>query len=593
LTVTGGRDTAARSHRIAGAAALIAGLTLVSRLAGFARTLVFGKTVGYTQLGDVYQTANLIPNIIFEIVAGGALAALVVPMLAGAVSRGDRRAQGATASALLSWALLILTPLALVVLVAARPITQLLAANASPAELATGTRMLRVFAPQLPLYGVSIVLAGVLQAHRRFAWPVLAPLLSSLTVIMAYVTYGVADPGRDIPEVGAGGELILSAGTTLGVVVLALCLVGPVRRLELPWRPTLRFTGPRRGAVRDLAVVGMITVATQQLTVALAVRLINAARVAGGLVLFTQAQTIYLLPWSVLAVPVATSAYPVLATAFAAGDLRRYDRTLASSTRSVLLLTGLGAGALAGLAWPIAWLFAHLSRTAAVPLPVAVPELAQTIIAFAPGLLGYGLFALHSRALYARADNRYAAAATVTGWGVVALASVATLLTAAAHRLPAIAAANSLGMLALGAVLLVIIGRRAGSGALAGVRRAGTTAVLAGSLSALAGATVRVPLPAARGFLGVTLVGGCGGVAVALVFVGTAVLLDRPDAAPLLSRLRRLVGSGSPDGGRSGGEAVADATGGGRPAPSPGVQDGDGTGGPAGAGGSGDVGSGA
>jgi len=284
-------------------------------------------------------------------------------------------------------------------------------------------------------------------------------------------------------------------------------------------------------------------------------------------VLFNQAQTIYLLPWSVLAVPVATSAYPVLATAFATGDSRRYAATLAGATRSVLLLTGLGAAALAGLAWPIAWLFAHLSRDATVPLSTAVPSLAAAIIAFAPGLLGYGLFALHSRALYARGDNRYAAAATVAGWSVVALAAIATLATANTHRLPAIAAANSVGMIALGAVLLVLIGRRAGPGALAGVRRAGITSVFAGSLSALAGATVRIPLPATRGPLGVTLAGGCSGVVIALVFAGTAVLLDRPDAAPLLSRLRRLAGP--------------------RPtAPGRGVEDGNGAGGAVGTGGS-------
>ena len=62
--------------------------------------------------------------------------------------------------------------------------------------------MLRVFAPQLPLYGIGIVLTGVLQAHRRFAWPVIAPLLSSLTVIAVYLAFAAAE-GRGA-TVGAG-----------------------------------------------------------------------------------------------------------------------------------------------------------------------------------------------------------------------------------------------------------------------------------------------------------------------------------------------------------------------------------------------------
>src|SRR5574342_1343149 len=156
--------------RIAAAAALIAVLTVVARLTGFARTLVFAAAVGSTDLGSIYQTANAIPNIIFEIVAGGALATLVVPLLAGAVADGDRERVAGTASALLTWTLALLVPLALVVVLAAGPIVTLLGNDASAPAVAVGTRMLRIFAVQVPLYGVGIVLTGVLHAHHRFAW---------------------------------------------------------------------------------------------------------------------------------------------------------------------------------------------------------------------------------------------------------------------------------------------------------------------------------------------------------------------------------------------------------------------------------------
>src|SRR5262249_56053314 len=97
--------------RLAGAAALIAVLTIASRLLGFVRTLVLGK-VAIGGLSTAYLTANTIPNIIFEIVAGGALASLVVPLVAGDVARRRTRAVGATASALITWVLVILVPLA-------------------------------------------------------------------------------------------------------------------------------------------------------------------------------------------------------------------------------------------------------------------------------------------------------------------------------------------------------------------------------------------------------------------------------------------------------------------------------------------------
>ena len=353
---------------------------------------MFTRAAGATNLADVYLAANTVPNILFEIVAGGALAALVVPLVAGHIAGGDRGATGRTAGALLCWALLVLTPLAVLLAALARPIMWLLMDDPTPPELATGTHMLMVFAPQLPLYGIGIVLTGVLQAHRRFAWPVLAPLLSSLTVISAYTLFALAEPSNvGIPGVSRGGELILSVGTTLAVAVLTLCLVIPVRALGLAWRPGLRFEPGAARRVRGLAGIGVLTVVAQQLSLLVAIKLVLWGTWDGSLLLFNQAQTMYLLPWAVLAVPLATSAYPALADAHARGDRPRYAHTLAGAGRGVLLLCGLGAGALVAVAAPAAHALAAIARQ----VPAAqVGTLAATIIAFAPGLLGYGAFAL-------------------------------------------------------------------------------------------------------------------------------------------------------------------------------------------------------
>src|SRR5262249_9150155 len=81
---------AARFKGLAGAAVLIGLLTILARVAGFGRTVVFSATVHKSCLSDAYFTANQIPNIIFEIVAGGALAGMVVPVLAGPAEQGDR-----------------------------------------------------------------------------------------------------------------------------------------------------------------------------------------------------------------------------------------------------------------------------------------------------------------------------------------------------------------------------------------------------------------------------------------------------------------------------------------------------------------------
>ena len=99
------------------AAAVIGVLTVASGVVGFGRQLVFAHTVGASCVGTAYTTANQVPNIIYDIVLGGALTSAVVPVLAGPASRGpDGAAQTRQiASALLTWALLLLVPVAAVV----------------------------------------------------------------------------------------------------------------------------------------------------------------------------------------------------------------------------------------------------------------------------------------------------------------------------------------------------------------------------------------------------------------------------------------------------------------------------------------------
>ncbi|MPZ28519.1 MAG: virulence factor MviN [Micromonosporaceae bacterium] len=534
----GGRGV--RTARIAGAAALIAGLTVVARVAGFGRTVVFAWAVGDNDLGDIYLAANLIPNIVFEIVAGGALASLVVPLLAGAVAAGDRAAVVRTTSALLTWAVVLLVPLAGGLALAAGPVIEALARDAEPAQVTAGARMLRVFAPQLPLYGIGIVLAGVLQAHRRFAWPVLAPLLSSVTVAIAYLTFVAVDGrGTDVAGLSPPGLLVLAVGTTLGVVVLAGCLVPPVLRLGVRVRPLWRFAADARARLGGLAAAGAVTVAVQHLAL-LVVMWRGLAGPEGTWVLFTLAQTVFLVPWAVLAVPVATAAYPGLAEAAATGRAERYRATLASTTRAALLLSALGAAGLVALAVPIATLVGLVMPGAGLD---SVDRLAAGIAGFAPGLVGYGLFAVLSRALYARGDTTAAALAAAAGWAAVAGSAVGlAAVLPDGQRVPALAVANAVGMTVLGAGLLAGVLRGAGRAALAGLPRTALVVVPAGGAAAVAGWAVAGWLaPAAHPPAAGPVVGSgmLAGVVVAGVFGTVAWVLDRRDVRPMVAAAAR------------------------------------------------------
>ena len=463
---------------VAGAAALIAVLTLLARLAGFARTLVFTNTVGADSTGDTYLAANNVPNIVFEVVAGGALAALVVPMLAGGIATGDRDQVRRTASALLGWCLLVLTPLAILIAVFAEPIARLLLGDGDPAEVELAARFLLVFAPQVVLYGIGIVLTGVLQAHRRFAGPALAPLLSSLLVAGAYLLFAGIGGSPEVEDLARRAELVLGVGTTLGVVALSLCLLIPLRGLRLGLRPSLRFPVGAAPRVRRLALAGVLTLAGQQLVAAVAIRLASDGP-DGTQVVYAAGLTLFLVPWAALAVPLATSSYPGLAETAETGDDPGYRRALAPVTVLVVALTAVAAGVLVAVAGPMS----RVVFLSSAPDTV-VAALRDTIIAFAPGLVGYALVALLTRALYARDLWKAATVCVVGGWLLAVVADVVLArLLAPEDRGLALGAGHSIGVTVAGFALLVVVARAAGPGALSGVVRTG--------LAALAGAGSR------------------------------------------------------------------------------------------------------
>src|SRR5579863_3750686 len=185
---------------IARGALVVAGLTVLSRVLGLVRTLVFSQTVGASCLGTAYVTANQVPDLLYQLILGGALSSAMVPVLARSAQQAahdpaEKARVGDITSALLTWTVIIAVPLVLVIVAVAGPIASLLnpsnpnAHCARPEMIAVTGDMLRVFAPQALLYGLSVVLFGLLQSYRRFAAPSIGAGVSSLVLISCYLAF--------------------------------------------------------------------------------------------------------------------------------------------------------------------------------------------------------------------------------------------------------------------------------------------------------------------------------------------------------------------------------------------------------------------
>jgi putative peptidoglycan lipid II flippase len=529
---------------LAGAAALVAGITVASRVAGFARWFVQSYSVGATSTGSVYNTANLVPNVLFEIVAGGALASVVVPLLAGPLARGLRTDVDRIASALLTWALAALVPTAVLVAVFARPIVSRLMGSPVDQDLARaqvnlGAHLLGVFAPQLVLYGIGIVLSGVLQAQRRFAWPALMPMVSSLVVMGAYLMFRhLADSAQADPAALSSSAIAwLGWGTTAGVAAMSLPLLVPVYRSGVRLRPTWHFPAGVAGRAARLAMAGVGALLAQQVAVVAVLRLSNGTGGPGTISTFMYAQAVYVLPYAVLAVPLATVAFPRLAEHAATGDGERYRRLVSLSTRSVIAVCALGTAVLLAAAPSVAAAFTAIDVG-------DIRGMAAALGWLAPGLIGYGLLLQSSRVLYALERGRSAVAAAAVGWLAVTLASILAVraLSGPAPDPPGtllgLAIGNTVGMTLGGAAMLISVRRATGAGGSAGLARNLIAAVAAGGLGAIAGRWIAdAGLSAWGRALRGALPAAClSGLAALLVAAAVFAVLDRRTVAEVRRR---------------------------------------------------------
>ena len=500
----------------------VGGLTLAARVVGFGRSLVFSKTVGDTCLGDVYNAANALPNVLFEVAAGGVLAGVVVPVVARHLGAGRRAEADRTTSALLSWTLLVLTVVAVAALLGAGLYASAYAKADCAGSTGVLTALVVMFVPQVWFYGVAVVSAGVLQAHGRFLAAATAPLVSSVVVIAGYVVFaGLAAPGAgsELGLLSRPALLALGLGTTAGVVALALCTALPLARLGARVRPSLRFAPGDARVVASIGAAGLAGLVLQQVSVLVVNLAAQRSPDPGALTRLTWANALYLLPYAVLAAPVLQLTFPRLAAAAGRGG-DEVARVVRRTAPPLVVLSWLGAALLAATAVPVARVFVlgpGSGRTDALAGPVA---------ALAPAVLGFALMGLATRTLLAQHRALAAGTTTALAWGTVtAAALVAAAVAPPGTLVVALAGSVSLGLAVGGVVGWVALSRRAS--ARPGVVPALLAGAVAAGLAVLAGGALARPA-ADVGLLGAAGLALAAAVTTTVVFVGVLAVVRRP-----------------------------------------------------------------
>ena len=524
---------------IARGAAVVASLTILSRILGLVRTLVFSQTVGASCLGTAYVTANQVPNLLYELILGGALTSAMVPVLARSAERAgqdpaEKARVGVITSALLTWTLVIVIPLTVVIIAAAGPIASLLNpsnpnAHCVHADVVEVTgNMLRVFAPQALFYGISVVLYGLLQSYRRFVAPSIGPGISSLVLIACYLAFVPLSKGRPLAQLPLIAELVLSVGTTLGVAALVVVAIPPTWRLHLRFRPVLRFPPGVARRAGGLALVGVVELIAIDVANVVAIELANGHGKTGAIVLFNYGSQVFNSIAAILALSIVVSAFPVLS----AREGPAFDRTSAGSTRAILLMAWLGTAVVAAIAIPAAHVLAKQSDQ--------VSQLIWAFLLFAPGIAGTAVIANLSRVMFVIGRLKVAAAALAGSWLVVIVADVVLVqLVPARLVVGALALGSTIGQTVVAIPLVFVTRRICGPDAVQGVGHALLAGLAACAAGTVVGVAVSLAVPLHHKLVAVALAVPAAGLAI-IAYGIVAYLLDQGDLKAVLAWVRRV-----------------------------------------------------
>ena len=544
VPASGGSSSLLRSS------AIMAAGTLASRVTGFFRSTLLVAALGSAALGDAFNTANTIPNIVYDILLGGVLTAAHVPLLIRARNRSAK--YGEEFEQRLFTALLGALGLITVAAMAVAPLLiNMYASTFTGPQHRLASLFLLFFLPQIFFYGFAAVAGASLNSRGRFGAPMWTPVLNNIVVIAVLIAFTVtAHRGLTPTTITDSQVTFLGIGVTAGVAAQALGLIPAMRRMGFNFRPRFDFRRAELTSMWGMASWTLLYVLAQQVALLVYTNLANAAgaRYATqgntqgvGLTPWANAYAFFQLPFAVVAISIITAILPKMTQSAAEGRLDRLTAELREGVRLSLALMLPAVALLFGAASEICFvLFAHGRAT-----PADAEVIAQVLRVFAIALTPFTVLQLLQRGFYALADTRTPALVALFSTATGALtAFLLSLVLPTQHVILGIAAAQGISWTCGCLVSIVLLrrrlGRLGGREVLALVGRAGLCSLAALAVAELAHLLVVPHLHQSFALTALVLLmqGVLGGVA----FLLGAALLRVPEVVQVVGMVRRKLG---------------------------------------------------
>ncbi len=384
--------TSAANRQIARAAGTIMLAFALSNLIGLLRQILINRAFGTESSIDAFYAASTYPTLIFNLVAGGALASAFIPTFTGFLVKEDREGAWKLASSIINIILIILIAVsAISAVLAPQIIRYILAPDFPPSEQALAASLLRILLISPVIFGISGLIMGILNAHQRFLLPALAPSMYWIGMIIGLLFL--------VPSRGIFG---LAWGAVLGAALhLAVQIPDLVRLPGGAFWPMLGLDNPAVREVGRLIAPRLFGVAIVQLNFVVNV-IIASGLPVGSLAAIQNAWQVMTMPQVVIAQAIAIAALPTFSVQAARGATGEMRDSLAATLRGVLLLSLPASLGLILLRRPlIALLFQHGAFDAH-----STELVAWALLWYAAGLIGHNVVEVLSRAFYALHDTK-------------------------------------------------------------------------------------------------------------------------------------------------------------------------------------------
>jgi putative peptidoglycan lipid II flippase len=418
--------------------------TLASRGTGFLRTLMLVYALGVVGVANSYNNANTLPNAVYDLMLGGILTSVVVPLLVAAAKR-DADGGEAYDQRMFTLATMALAVLTVVATLAASLLVALYAHALTGPERHLTVIFAYFFIPQIFFYGVSSLAGGVLNARGRFAAPMWTPVINNVVVILVLLLF-IATGGIGVTpgHISASQIQLLGIGTTLGIIAQTAAMIPALHRAGFRWRPRFDFRRAEVAEIRRMAAPLLGYVLTTQVSFLVVQNVANAASTHpsarfDSFSTYSYAWQLFQMPYAIIGISVITALLPRMSAHAAEHRLPLVRGDFSTGVRLSSVIVVPAALLLIVLGAPLAeFLFAigHGSTSVA-----EARYIGEVFGVFSLGLVPYMMFQLMLRVFYALHDSR---TPMFIGVAVMATNIAASLL--ALQRLPAGHVVEGLGV---------------------------------------------------------------------------------------------------------------------------------------------------